>query len=426
MIVELFAASGGLAEGFRRAGLPIDLAVERDPEACDSYAANLGVRPWQADVRALLDWTPPEPIDLLIADPPCAMWSRAGKRRGLADERDGLAVTVEIIRRLRPRSYLVGNIPGLDDRPHWPVVQRLLGGLAADGYCVRDFASLNAADYGVPQVRVRPFWYGHLDGPCIRWPEPTHADPALLARALPLPGVAPQLAPWVSVREVLQAHLGDDPTAWGRPVSMQMRPTKRGLGRHGSDETRCSAPDATARVVVAHQTANGGQILLNVAHSPSSPDRPSKGISARMRSQGGQMLTLHDTPQSARALAGDRPATTFDARPARAGTGNATLAWPWERPATTVTVGNATGRLAAPGNGSIAERKTDPNAIVLSERAALVLQGFPPGWTICGRTAKARWSQIGQAVPPAVAEAIARAIRAARGWYAHPHAALRP
>ena len=51
-----------------------------------------------------------------------------------------------------------------------------------------------------------------------------------------------------------------------------------------------------------------------------------------------------------------------------------------------------------------------PDAIILSERAAAILQGFPESWAFCGDTKKARWSQIGQAMPPALAEAVARAI----------------
>ncbi len=209
-----------------------------------------------------------------------------------------------------------------------------------------------------------------------------------LVAALPLPGVAPRLAPWVTVREALQTHCGDDPAAWGRPVSMRLRPTKRGAGRHGADATRCSRPDAPAATVVTHPTAKGGQILLSQNHAAAELDAPGRAILARNRCVGGQVLaldkrpdrrgeqlTLHDVPQSARLAVVDRPSPTLDARPARAGTGN---------------------------------------AIVLSERAALVPQGFPSSWTICGRTAKARWSQIGQAVPPAVAEAIARAVRMAR------------
>jgi DNA (cytosine-5)-methyltransferase 1 len=46
----------------------------------------------------------------------------------------------------------------------------------------------------------------------------------------------------------------------------------------------------------------------------------------------------------------------------------------------------------------------------LSETAAAILQGFPDGWKFCGKTKSARWSQIGQAMPPPLAEAVARSI----------------
>ena len=51
-----------------------------------------------------------------------------------------------------------------------------------------------------------------------------------------------------------------------------------------------------------------------------------------------------------------------------------------------------------------------PDAVLLSERAAAILQGFPESWVFCGNTKTARWAQIGQAMPPALAEAVARAI----------------
>jgi site-specific DNA-cytosine methylase len=54
-------------------------------------------------------------------------------------------------------------------------------------------------------------------------------------------------------------------------------------------------------------------------------------------------------------------------------------------------------------------------AIKLSEKAAAILQGFPEGWTFCGKTKESRWSQIGMAMPPGLAEPVARAIRRAMG-----------
>ncbi len=59
-------------------------------------------------------------------------------------------------------------------------------------------------------------------------------------------------------------------------------------------------------------------------------------------------------------------------------------------------------------------------AVVLSERAATILQGFPETWRFLSPTKTGRWSMLGQAMPPPLAEAVARAVReqmerAARG-----------
>jgi DNA (cytosine-5)-methyltransferase 1 len=58
---------------------------------------------------------------------------------------------------------------------------------------------------------------------------------------------------------------------------------------------------------------------------------------------------------------------------------------------------------------------SDANAIKLSERAAAILQGFPEDWHFAGKTKASRWSQIGMAMPPGLAEPVARSIV---NWFA--------
>jgi site-specific DNA-cytosine methylase len=270
-VLEVCCCSGGMAEGFRRAGLPVTMAIDYDPDACASYEANMGHAPIRMDARDLLrmaraGWRTERPIDLLIADPPCTPWSRAGKRLGLRDERDMLRVTVELVEVLRPRAYLIANIPGLDDEPNWPVVQETIGGLSRHGYCSADFARLDAADFGVPQHRVRPFWYGHLDGPCVVWPSRTHGSPEECGPTLP--GIEP-LRPWVTCREAL-GHL--PPNELGKPIKLRRRACN---GRqHGSVLERPArtvgtsnrlrrqrAPLREPAVCLAHRRAGAGRDL---------------------------------------------------------------------------------------------------------------------------------------------------------------------
>ncbi|HKP08300.1 MAG TPA: DNA cytosine methyltransferase [Microbacterium sp.] len=403
--LELFSCAGGMTEGFRRAGVLFDLAVDFTADHCDSYERNIGHRPVRMDVRDLLrmvrlGWR--ADIDLLVADPPCTPWSRAGKRLGTADERDMLEVTCDLIAALQPRRYLIGNVPGLDDGTNLAIVQRTIGGLAYAGYCVADFARLDAADYGVPQHRIRPFWFGHREGPCIQWPAPTHCDPAALATGT-LPGHE-QLRPWVTCWDALR-HLEGD--ALGRPVKMRRR--EQNGPQHGSVAAR------PTRVV---GTSNGNMLSLSQKHQPS---QPSQTIGAKSRGNGACAMAMptskhpaatpgepsptiragggHSGPQSSRVMLPDAPSTTVQAREDRVGSGSPVLEWPWQRPSTTVT---------ADPNG----RLPPPDAIILSELAATILQGFPEGWVFAGATKKARWSQIGQAMPIALAQAVATSVQA--------------
>ena len=365
MNIECFGCSGGMAKGFQLAGVDFDLAFDYDADACASYEKNIGHKPIRLDVRDLVELTNhgfvpwPEAVDLFVADPPCTPWSRAGKRKGLDDERDMLRETVNLIRRLRPKAYLIGNVPGLQDAKSWNVVQEVLKPLHAEGYCVLDYAQLDAADYGVPQNRVRPFWFGHLRESlpsCISWPSPTHGN---LSKQMQLPGIS-DLKPWVTCRDAL-SHLS--PKELGRPVRLRWKDGSKHPPR------------------------------------PSDQDAPAKTITRNTHADG----TLLRPCQGKRVGVPGRPARTVTSTPARVGAGGA-VEWPWDRPSTTIL---SDPRLSSPGHHSTVH---GPNAIVLSERAAKLLQSFPEEWFLAGKTKKKRWAQIGMAMPPLLAYAVARSV----------------
>jgi site-specific DNA-cytosine methylase len=395
--LEVFCCSGGMAEGFRLAGIDFDLAFDKDDDACESYHRNLGHRPVQIDVHDLVrmaenGWRPD--VWLLVADPPCTPWSSGGKREGLDDPRDCLRPTINLIRLLQPDCYLIGNVPGLEHAGNEGALEQTIGTLSRCGYCTADFVVLDAADFGVPQHRIRPFWFGHKRGtPCITWPARTHGPPTAKGE---LPGF--ELAPWVTAGAALadlpEAVLGrrcyvtehggahandvklDAParTQNGNPVLAELR-----LPLGGSGKSKTTSLDKPARVVDATGRRAGNVLKGHPRHPLSSPDAPARTVTAV---QGG-------------GAKGD------------------VMAWLAERPSTTVTSDRG-GRIGSPGRNETGKKAYYDNAIVLSELARARLQGFPDRWVFSGKTKKSRNAQIGMAMPPALAHAVAESIAAWR------------
>jgi site-specific DNA-cytosine methylase len=309
---------------------------------------------------------------------------------------------------------LIGNVPGLDNSTNWPTLQRALAPLGHDGYCIADYATLDAADYGVPQHRHRPFWFGHLDGPCIRWPVPTHGDPDDPSVHAPLPGMG--LQPWVTCRQAL-GHLPAEDL--GTPVRV-----RAGRRRdNGTEVLYWSNEHEPAKIITTHPTSRTGVTLVlgseeaaksrrKTARTPQSQrgqatDQPARTVRAT-RTWGAGQLTLnarHPINQP------DAPSMCVTTRGgARGGAqGAAAMAWPWDRPSTTVTSRDA---IPPPGHHPETGSILSQPAVRLSERAAAILQGFPETWRIVGETKTSRWSQIGQAMPPGLAAAVARSVRA--------------
>lgn len=218
--VELFAGAGGFALGASLAGFEYLAVVERDGWACETIRENQrrGHPPvrdwplWEGDVRDF-DWSSiPEGIELLAGGPPCQPFSTGGKHEAQDDERDMFPFTAEIVRKLKPKSFVVENVKGLTRssfanyyryvllqlefpeaarrrRETWEEHLRRLqkekasGALHGRGLTYDVVPTLvNAADYGVPQRRERVFIVGFRSDLGINWsfPKPTHTYDALL------------------------------------------------------------------------------------------------------------------------------------------------------------------------------------------------------------------------------------------------------
>ena len=90
---------------------------------------------------------------------PCQGFSMAGKRI-VTDKRNYLyKECVRVVREALPFSFIFENVPGLVSMCKGRIIDKICRQLAACGYSVF-WQTLNAADYGVPQDRIRVFFIG--------------------------------------------------------------------------------------------------------------------------------------------------------------------------------------------------------------------------------------------------------------------------
>jgi DNA (cytosine-5)-methyltransferase 1 len=222
--VELFAGAGGLAMGVALAGFKSRAVVEWDSWACDTLRANQSrghplLAGWPVHEGDVREWAAhldegamSKDLDLVAGGPPCQPFSLGGKHRAFLDERDMFPATVDVIRRLQPRAFVLENVRGLTRSSfsayfeyillqlEFPELTRRVedswldhhGRLQAfktsrqksgAGLHYKLVVTLaNAADHGVPQKRERVFIVGFRADVDARWsfPAPSHSLDALL------------------------------------------------------------------------------------------------------------------------------------------------------------------------------------------------------------------------------------------------------
>jgi DNA (cytosine-5)-methyltransferase 1 len=200
-VVSLFSGAGGLDVGLEQAGWTISAATDISPQSMttlrDSQAAKIQIpgrrssymnktRLIEADVttlsasdlrpaRASASWRP----DLLVGGPPCQPWSSAGLQRGLNDPRGKLiAHYLRLINELEPRFVIFENVRGLvtargATNTPGEVLRSIQADLNSAGYASR-VTTLNSADFGAAQRRVRVILVATRDHALPEFPNPTH------------------------------------------------------------------------------------------------------------------------------------------------------------------------------------------------------------------------------------------------------------
>jgi DNA (cytosine-5)-methyltransferase 1 len=186
--VSLFSGCGGLDLGIERAGFRVRLAVDNDPLCAESYTANFphasfyrgSVTDFVRDLRGgtLLDET--DEIELLVGGPPCPPYSksrfyRKEKPRALQDDLAWETINgyLDTLRFLNPKAFIFENVAGFAYKVHREALELIVTEAERAGYSCT-WRIINAADYGVPQIRERFVLVGTRDGH-FQFPPPTHA-----------------------------------------------------------------------------------------------------------------------------------------------------------------------------------------------------------------------------------------------------------
>lgn len=164
--VDLFCGAGGLSAGLKKSGFQICLGVDIDEVALKTYKCNLRrTKVLKKDIKEVTgaDVTNLTGIKkhdnfLLAGCPPCQGFSNIGKRKA-DDEKNKLVYEyIRIIDELEPTFILMENVPGMSGGVGKEIFKKVVEKLKQEYYV--EYATLNAADYGVPQMRKRLVLHG--------------------------------------------------------------------------------------------------------------------------------------------------------------------------------------------------------------------------------------------------------------------------
>lgn len=179
--VDLFAGAGGMSLGFEQAGFHVAAAVEIDPiHACihhfnfpQTTVIPVSVQDLTGDeIRRRAGIT--GKVDVVCGGAPCQGFSMIGKRV-FDDPRNSLVLDfVRIVCELDADYFVFENVKGLTVGKHRLFLEQLILEFEKRGYSVRiPWSVLNATSYGVPQDRKRLFLLGAKQGltvPCYPAP----------------------------------------------------------------------------------------------------------------------------------------------------------------------------------------------------------------------------------------------------------------
>ncbi|MEJ2882278.1 DNA cytosine methyltransferase [Pedobacter sp. GR22-6] len=279
--VDLFAGAGGFGLGFQEGGFTPILSVEKDLWATDTLKKNNRHKILHADITTyidneeilkLVDGKP----DVIIGGPPCQGFSLAGPSKDSKDPRNSLFLYfVRWVDIFQPKVFVMENVTGILYRKNSNgenVIDIIKNAFAEKGYQI-ELWNLNAANFGVPQLRNRVFIVGNLLNQVIGPPKATHKIPGILKDDQTLPDavtVGEAIADLPSIRAGQGAAVTEYTSPannsyqkWARQNCVNvynheaMKHTKRLISRFESIQSGLNIEDLSEELKVRKRNGNG-------------------------------------------------------------------------------------------------------------------------------------------------------------------------
>lgn len=164
--IDLFCGAGGLSIGLKKAGFDVCLGIDIDEMALKTYQNNMkSVKILKKDIKLIsgdeisrLTGIHKHDYFLLAGCPPCQGFSNLGKRDINNIQNKLVFEYVRLINELEPSFILMENVPGMSKGIGKEIFSNVVAKLEENYYI--QYNTLNAADYGVPQIRKRLVLHG--------------------------------------------------------------------------------------------------------------------------------------------------------------------------------------------------------------------------------------------------------------------------
>jgi len=197
-VLDLYSGPGGFSKGIMNSRIggysfKVVVANDYDPHATETYKANhpevdfifgnIELESTKVKILDSIKHSIGSPkIDVLIGGPPCKGFSKANTTtRKKSNPLNRLPFEfIEMVKRTKPFAFIMENVPGMISFDKGKLLQNIKKNFLQLGYPNTECWVLNAADYGVPQLRKRTFIVGSKNRYPITKPTKTHDDEGLL------------------------------------------------------------------------------------------------------------------------------------------------------------------------------------------------------------------------------------------------------